>query len=121
MAKALWPTVLLVVVAVGIAALACEAELHPSLTHLEVGDCVEWLGGSAEVEKLEHVDCSYPAAIRVVALFHVTGSGAWPGKTAIDAQADLRCPWETSYVLGPSKDSWEKAGNRRVACFERVR
>jgi len=121
MAKALWPTVLLVVVAVGIAALACEAELHPSLTHLEVGDCVEWLGGSAEVEELEHVDCSYPAAIRVVALFHVTGSGAWPGKTAIDAQADLRCPWETSYVLGPSKDSWEKAGNRRVACFERVR
>lgn len=121
MAKALWPTVLLVVVAVGIAALACEAELHPSLTHLEVGDCVEWLGGSAEVEKLEHVDCSYPAAIRVVALFHVTDSGAWPGQTAIDAQADLRCPWETSYVLGPSKDSWEKAGNRRVACFERVR
>ncbi len=121
MAKALWPTVLLVVVAVGIAALACEAELHPGLTHLEVGDCVEWAGGSAEVEKLEHVDCSEPDAIRVVAVFEVAGSGAWPGKTAIDAEADLQCPWETSYVLGPSKDSWEKAGNRRVACFERVR
>ncbi len=121
MAKPLWLTTLLVALVVGIAALACEAELHPSLTELEVGDCVEWPGGSAEVEKLEHVDCSEPDAIRVVAVFEVADSGAWPGKTAIDAEADLQCPWETSYVLGPSKDSWEKAGNRRVACFERVR
>ncbi|GAG36732.1 unnamed protein product [marine sediment metagenome] len=121
MAKALWPTILLVVVAVGIAALACEAELHSSLTDLEVGDCVEWTTGPRDVEELEHVDCSHVGAIRVVGVFDVTGDSGWPGEAAIQAQADLRCPWETSWVLGPTKNSWEGADDRRVACFEEVR
>lgn len=120
MAKVLWPTIVLVVVAVGIVALACEAELHSSLTDLEVGDCVEWPSGTGEVEELEHVNCSHADAIRVVAVFDVTGHSGWPGQAAIQAQADLRCPWEASYVLGPTKDSWEKAGDRRVVCFEEV-
>ena len=122
MGKAGQLTIVFVGIAVAIVVGVCQYGLDPSLTDLEVGDCVEWpSGGFGEIEKLEHVDCSEPHALRVVAVFDVTGYGGWPGQAAINVQADQRCPWETSYVLGPTKDSWHQAGGRRIVCFEEAR
>jgi hypothetical protein len=121
MAKVVWPIILLVAVVVGIMALACEYELDPSLTELEVGDCVAWPSAIGEVEKLEHVDCSEPGALRVTRKFNVSGYDSWPGYSALEATATQQCPGIFPQYLGPSKETWEKAGDREVICFELVR
>jgi hypothetical protein len=119
MSKVLWPTIVVVVVAVAIVALACEAELDPSLTELEVGDCVE-SRETGQIETLKHIDCSEPDALRVTSKFDMSGYSSWPGYPEVDRVAAERCPASTMNYLGPTEESWEEVGDREVICFERV-
>ena len=100
-------------------ALACEYQLHPSIAELEVGDCVRG-GVLGEVEKVEHIDCSEPDALRVTSKFEVSGYGSWPGYFELQRIAAERCPGNTVAWLVPIKEGWDKAGDRGVLCFEEV-
>ena len=108
----------LICVCAVVAVLIVALDKDSSLTDLEVGDCVEERSG--EIETLKHIDCSEPDALRVVAVFDLTDSGGWPGQAAIQVQAYQQCSW-VPWVLGPTKDAWEKADDRRVVCLEEVR
>ena len=110
------------VVAVGLAlvALACQAVVDPSLTNLEVGDCV----ASAQVgviKKVERQTCvPGRGLLRVTKKFELS-LPTWPGQGGVDFAVSVSCPSGTVNVMTPTEESWKEAGDREVVCFEYVR
>src|SRR3990172_8938257 len=101
----------LLLLLLGILSIGCEAKLDESLTTLSVGDCI---GDSAEefedveVETADHISCDTPGALRVTAVFDMSGGGDWPGLDAIDEAALEGCPGDTLTFMFPTKESWEE-------------
>jgi hypothetical protein len=111
--------VAIVVVGLALAALACQAVVDPSLTNLEVGDCV----ASAQVgviKKVERRACG-SGLLRVTKKFELRQFSTWPGSGAVDFAVSLSCPSGTVNVMTPTEESWKEAGDREVVCFEYVR
>jgi len=108
---------LLVVAALGILALACEAELHSSLTELEVGDCVRHPGTVSEVQELKTIDCSEPDALHVIKKFEITGFDSYPGLSEVEAIA-IEGGAPAPLWLFPTEQTWNEADDREVVCFE---
>ena len=106
------------VLALGFVTLACATTLDPSLTELEVGDCVKNPGGQQEVERLDAVDCDDPGAFKVASTFEVTGQTSFPGEIELQRIALERCSLESTNWLVPTEESWEEADDRLVVCFE---
>ena len=107
----------LVVATLGIVAVACEAQLDPSLTELEVGDCVRDPGTVNEVQGMDTVDCSEPDALRVAKKFEITGFDSYPGDSQVEAIAMEGCA-PASLWLFPTEQSWNEADDREVLCFQ---
>lgn len=111
-----------IVVACGLF-MACggSTKLDESLTSLKVGDCIG-PGGEGNVSGIQTVDCGTDGALVVLKLFDMPDAGAFPGDDAVGAAAsgDNGCPNTTVQYLGPTKASWEKAGDRQVICLATV-
>ncbi len=105
------------VAALGIFAIACQAQLDTSLTELEVGDCVRDPGTVAEVQKLDTIDCSEPDALRVTKTFEMTGYDSFPGDAEIQDRASEGC-LPAPLWLFPTDESWDEAEDRLIVCFE---
>ena len=59
---------------------------------IEVGDCLNLPSELGEMESVEGVPCTQPHSAQAFAVFDLTGFGAaYPGKAALDAQADEGC------------------------------
>jgi hypothetical protein len=96
---------------------ACQGQLDESLTDLQVGDCIKDPGVGV-YESLEKTDCSEPNTLLVVGRYTVSGYGdIFPGAGTMEAEAGNGCPTIMKTYLGPTKDSWEKAGDRLIICF----
>ena len=113
----LLPPSIVAVLALGFVALACTTTLDPSLTELEVGDCVKNYG-QQEVERLDTVDCDDPGAFIVASTFEVTGHTSFPGDIELQRIAVERCSLESTNWLVPTEESWEEADDRLIVCFE---
>ncbi len=99
--------------------IACARQLDFSLTTLETGDCVKSPGLALNgVESLEQIDCSESGSMLVLRTFDINGYEEWPGDANINRLADSGCPPRTNYVLSPTEDSWARADDREVVCFE---
>ena len=105
------------VVTLGIFAISCQSQLDPSLTELEVGDCVRDPGSATEVLKLDTVDCSEPDALRVTNTFEITGYDSYTGDAEIQDMAIEGCSPAPLWLF-PTEESWDEADDRLVVCFE---
>jgi hypothetical protein len=106
--------VLLVVAALAVFALACETVLDPSLTELEAGDCVRDPGAVTEVQKLETVEAD---TLRVTKTFEITGHDSYPGDLELQGIAIEGCSPAALWLV-PTEESWNKADDRKVVCFQ---
>ena len=106
-----------VVALVAVLAIACEAQLDPTLTDIAVGDCVVDPGVSEEIEELDTVECDVPGAVRATKKFDIVGYSSFPGGPEIDAVAEEECASATIWLV-PTEQSWNEADDRLVVCFE---
>ncbi len=97
---------------------------------LEPGDCFSTPAFALELEDVEMVNCGDRHTSEVFHVFDLV-DGPWPGQASIDRSADRVCTYRfSSYVgisyqnskygigwLHPTKDSWESANDREVACI----
>ncbi len=111
------PSSIVPVLTFGAIAVSCATTLDPSLTDLEVGDCVS-NPGTQEVEKLDAVDCDEPGAFRVASTFEVTDHTSFPGDIELQRIALEGCSLESTNWLVPTQESWGEADDRSVVCFE---
>jgi len=107
-----------VVMLVCVAAVSGCAGLDESLTDIQSGDCVADPGAVDEVLELKTVDCSDPGALLVTNTFEVTTYTEFPGDETLNSIAEADCAANASVWLVPTKESWELADDRLVACFE---
>ena len=97
--------------------LACKT-LDESLTNVKPGDCVVDPGLVDEVMELETVDCTAPGALKVLNTFELTSYTEFPGDLELDTIADNSCHTDATVWMVPTKESWDFANDRLVACFE---
>ncbi len=104
-------------VALGIFAIACQSQLDPSLTELEVGDCVRDPGAVSEVQELDTIDCTEPDVRRVTKTFEITGHDSFPGDFEVNSIALEGCSPAPLWLF-PTEESWNEASDRLIVCFE---
>ena len=107
-----------VVVLVCLSAVSACATLDESLTDIQSGDCVADPGAVDEVLELKAVDCSDPGVLRVTNTLQVTAYSEFPGEDTLNSIAEADCAANATVWLVPTKESWEIADDRLVACFE---
>lgn len=114
------PILLTVFLALALLAAACS-QLDASLTDLEPGDCVADPGTRFQIESLDHVDCGdEDAVLQVSRVFTISGYDEYPGFEVIDRLVDRDCTTDTTAVMHPTQESWERAGDREVVCFRDI-
>lgn len=105
---------------VGLPLLACEATLDESLTNFTVGECIADQSDEVkdvEVESADHVSCDTPGALRVTAVFDMSGGEDFPGIDAVDQAALQGCPEDTVTYMFPTEESWEQIDDREIVCL----
>jgi hypothetical protein len=100
-----------------------------SATALQVGDCVNNLQNSTNLQSLPGVPCAQPHEGEVFAVFDLPG-GAYPGRDAVRAQVSTECNARLSayspsaqndssvglFSVSPQEQNWTN-GDRQVVCI----
>ncbi|HET8944660.1 MAG TPA: hypothetical protein VFO59_07755, partial [Dehalococcoidia bacterium] len=105
---------------IGMPLMACEATLDESLTNFTVGECIADQSDEVkdvEVESADHVSCDTPGALRVTAVFDMSGGDDFPGIDAVDQAALQGCPEDTVTYMFPTEESWEQIDDREIVCL----
>jgi hypothetical protein len=92
---------------------ACVVE---SIYDLHVGDCFNYREREGIIESVQRVSCSKQHSGEVIDVLTMPGT-AYPGDDAVDEYAWLNCPEDYDWYLGPTRDSWESAGDRDIQCI----
>lgn len=116
------------VLALIVVAAGCGTGPGVRADRIRVGDCYQDSGPS--VERFDVVPCEEPHDNEVFLLFDAPG-GRYPGKEALTDLAATRCTGEafTRYVgvpleqsdlrtfeVLPTRDTWERDGDREIIC-----
>jgi hypothetical protein len=94
-----------------------------SVFDLRVGDCFvdSSLTGAGDetvdLEKVSVVPCIGNWTFKVLKLYAVSGSGAYPGDDFFASEADKNCPLEYDVLIFPTKESWSR-GDRAITCLD---
>ncbi|WP_311137391.1 DUF4190 domain-containing protein [Streptomyces sp. I6] len=113
---------------------AREGAVAESTFDLRTGQCFDTPGRGLEDEEeavsVRIVDCDSPHEGEVTGTFTLGASGGWPGRKAVEAEAERRCedvssgytldwwavpPTAEPYYYAPTRDGW-RFGDRGVTC-----
>ena len=87
------------------------------------GDCIaDYIAdGYSEVMNVRITACNSAAArYRAVALVLVPDRPAFPGDAYLEDQFYERCPFEATFFMFPTVESWAQ-GDRTITCLEELR
>lgn len=87
-----------------------------SLFDLQVGDCINYPGLGSLVETVERVSCSDTHDAEIIGSLEMPGTD-YPGDDAVAEYAERNCPAAYDVYLGPTRETWEQRGDRKIDCL----
>jgi len=120
---------LVVLLATTVGSVGLSACTQGNVFSLSVGDCFSGFADGIEIADVDIVSCGLPHDSEVYSVFPAPGS-TWPGASTLIQLAEDGCiarfetyigldyefsEWYVAY-LHPTRDSWERLGDREITC-----